>query len=516
MNAGLHVNRWAKRRPDSCALFDRDRERTWRELDDRTNRLANVLISEFRVRPGERVALLTANRIEVAEVLVACHKARAVYVGLNVRFDADELADALDNAAPVLLVVAGEFAAQATAVATPRGIPTLDLDDAGPRGYEARLASADETAPASSHQSHPGDVACVVYTSGTTGRAKGVTFDHAAVLQHATIACVEYEIGVESRYLVQIPHNSSVNITIMPCLAAGAALGFADSRSFDPPTFAGLVASAKVTHTFLVPTQLMRILDQLADDDMRLSGLTTLGYGSSPIAPDRLRQLVDRYGPIFIQLYGMAEVASIGTLLRKDDHVRALDFEPRLFASAGRPSWGVDVLVVDDEGAEVETGERGEVVFSGSHVMLGYYRDAERTADALVNGRMHSGDIGIVDDEGYVYIVDRKKNLIIRGGQNIAPTEIENTLYRHEAVLDACVVGAPDEEWGERVVAVVTLRPGLRVSESELIDFVNASGLARFKRPEQITVVDAIPKNSVGKIDKALVRGWYWTDGRAV
>ena len=129
---------------------------------------------------------------------------------------------------------------------------------------------------------------------------------------------------------------------------------------------------------------------------------------------------------------------------------------------------------------------------------------------------MHSGDIGIVDDEGYVYIVDRKKNLIIRGGQNIAPTEIENTLYRHEAVLDACVVGAPDEEWGERVVAVVTLRPGLRVSESELIDFVNASGLARFKRPEQITVVDAIPKNSVGKIDKALVRGWYWTDGRAV
>ena len=516
MNAGLHVNRWAKRRPDSCALFDRDRERTWRELDDRTNRLANVLISEFRVRPGERVALLTANRIEVAEVLVACHKARAVYVGLNVRFDADELADALDNAAPVLLVVAGEFAAQATAVATPRGIPTLDLDDAGPRGYEARLASADETAPASSHQSHPGDVACVVYTSGTTGRAKGVTFDHAAVLQHATIACVEYEIGVESRYLVQIPHNSSVNITIMPCLAAGAALGFADSRSFDPSTFAALVASAKVTHTFLVPTQLMRILDQLADDDTRLSGLTTLGYGSSPIAPHRLRQLVDRYGPIFIQLYGMAEVASIGTLLRKDDHVRALDFEPRLFASAGRPSWGIDVLVVDDAGAEVEPGERGEVVFSGSHIMLGYYRDAERTADALVNGRMHSGDIGIVDDEGYVYIVDRKKNLIIRGGQNIAPTEIENTLYRHEAVLDACVVGAPDEEWGERVVAVVTLRPGLQASESELIDFVNASGLARFKRPEQITVVDAIPKNSVGKIDKALVRGWYWTDGRAV
>lgn len=516
MTAGLQVGRWARRRPDACALFDATRERTWRELDDRTTRLANLLADEYGVRPGDRVALLAENRIEVAEVLAGCHKAGAVYVGLNFRFDADELDHALDNAEPVVLVLSGEFAGRGEVVAGARGIPTLDLDAAGNRGYEAALARSSTATPAAMHRCNPRDLACIVYTSGTTGRAKGVTFDHAAMLQHATITCIEYEIDVDSRYLIQIPHNSSVNITIVPCLAAGAALGFADNRAFDPSGFAGLVADRGVTHTFLVPTQLMRILDQLDDDDTRLGSLTTLGYGSSPIAPDRLRRLVSRYGPIFIQLYGMAEVASIGTLLRKDDHVRALTDSPALFASCGRPSFGVDVLVVDDDGNEVGVGERGEVVFSGPHLMLGYHRDPERTAETIMDGRLHSGDIAMVDEQGYLYIVDRKKNLIIRGGQNIAPTEIENVLYLHPAVLEASVVGAPDPDWGERVVAVVTLRPGVEASEQELIDFVETSTLARFKRPEQVTIIESMPKNAVGKIDKQEVRSWYWTDGRAV
>lgn len=516
MNIGLQVSRWAARRPDACALFDGTRERNWSELDKRSTRLANLLVDRFGVQPGDRVALLTENRIEVAEVLAGCHKSGAVYVGLNFRFDADELDGALENAEPVVLLTSGEFAARAESVAARRGIPILDLDLAGEAGYESLLVGAGTDTPAAMHRAANSDVACIVYTSGTTGRPKGVTFDHAAMLQHATITCLEYEIDVDSRYLVQIPHNSSVNITIAPCLAAGAALGFADNRSFAPSSFAALVSQARVTHTFLVPTQLMRILDQLDDDDKRLCGLTTLGYGSSPIAPDRLRRLVDRYGPIFIQLYGMAEVASIGTLLRKSDHVRALTDTPALLTSCGRPSFGMDVLVVDEAGNEVEVGQRGEVVFSGPHLMLGYHRDQKRTAEALFDGRMHSGDIAEVDERGYLYIVDRKKNLIIRGGQNIVPTEIENALYLHPAVLEASVVGAPDPEWGERVVAVVVLRPSAHASEQELAAFVNASDLARFKRPEQISIIESMPKNAVGKIDKQTVRSWYWTDRRAV
>ena len=516
MSLGIAVRRWRLRNPDGCAAFDANVERTWRELDERTSRLANVLADRYGVSAGDRVALLAENRVAVLEVLVGTHKAGAVYVGLNFRFDAAELDGALENAQPRVLICSGEFAQRAAAVAAARGIPVLDLDDADSEGYEQVLVAAGDGAPPLMHRVRPDDVACIVYTSGTTGRPKGVTFDHAAMLQHATIACLEYEIDSSTRYLIQIPHNSSVNITMAPCLVAGAAVGFADNRSFDPDRFASVVSDGRVTHTFLVPTQLMRILDQLTDDDKRLDGLRTLGYGSSPIAPDRLRSLIERYGPIFIQLYGMAEIASIGTLLRKDDHVRALSDRPQLLASCGRPSYGVDVLVVDDKGEEVPCGARGEVVFSGPHVMRGYHDDPARTAEAIYDGRMHSGDIAEMDADGYLYIVDRLKNLIIRGGQNIVPTEIENVLYRHPAVLEAAVVGAPDREWGERVVAVVALRRDASAGADELAATVESSELARFKRPEEIRVVDTLPKNAVGKIDKQAVRSWFWTDGRAV
>jgi fatty-acyl-CoA synthase len=334
--------------------------------------------------------------------------------------------------------------------------------------------------------------------------------------QHATVACLEYEITPDTRYLIQIPHNSSVNITIAPCLMMGAAIGFQDSRSFSPDTFASVVAQFAVTHSFLVPTQLMRVLDQLTDDDRRMSTLTTLGYGSSPISPDRLRDLVARYGPIFLQLYGMAEIASIGTILRKVDHERALGDKPALLNSCGRPSYGVAVRVVDDNGNDVPVGERGEVVFAGPHVMLGYYRDEKRTSDALYDGWMHSGDIGVFDDEGYLYIVDRLKNLIIRGGLNIAPVEIENVIYRHPGVLEVAVVGAPDEEWGERIVAVVARTTNGTVTEQEILDLCRNSELASIKRPEEVRFVDSLPKNAVGKIDKGSVRNQFWTGTRQV
>jgi acyl-CoA synthetase (AMP-forming)/AMP-acid ligase II len=259
----------------------------------------------------------------------------------------------------------------------------------------------------------------------------------------------------------------------------------------------------------------MRILDCDRDVTERLRSLETLGYGSSPISPDRLRLLVDRFGPIFIQLYGMAEIASIGTLLRKDDHVRALDGESQLLRSAGQPSLAVDVRVVNEEGRDVAPGDRGEVIFSGPHVMKGYYRDPERTADVLVNGWIHSGDIAEVDQRGYISIVDRLKHLIIRGGQNIAPTDIENVFYRHPGVLEVAVVGAPDPEWGERIVAVVALRPGFEVSAEELLAHA-ATELPRFVRPEEIVFVVSLPKNAVGKIDKQAVRRPMWSAERQV
>lgn len=516
MSAGAAVARWAVRRPTETAVFDEHRRRTWHDLDERTTRLANSLVDELGVRPGDRVALLTENRLEVAEVLVATHKAGAVYVGLNFRFEPNELTGALDNAEPRVLLVSADLTLEAAAAVAGRETALVSLDDDGPDGYEALILRGPSRRPVAMAGVRPDQAACIVYTSGSTGQPKGVLFDHAAMLQHCTVVCLEYAIDVDTTYLLQIPHNSSVNITILPCLAAGATLGFSDSRGFEPERFAAAVARHRVSHTFLVPTQLMRLLDLLDPDDDRLATLTTVGYGSSPIAPGRLGELVARLGPVFIQLYGMAEIASVGTLLRKEDHVRALQGESHLLASCGRPSFAMDVTVVAADGSPVEPGVRGEAVFTGPHMMRGYHHDPARTAEAIIDGRMHSGDIAEVDREGFVYIVDRLKNLIIRGGQNIVPTEIENVLYDHPAVLEAAVVGAPDPTWGERVVAVVSLRLGMSTTEGELMATVEASGLARFKRPEQITVVDSVPKNAVGKIDKRAVRRPFWDGERQV
>jgi acyl-CoA synthetase (AMP-forming)/AMP-acid ligase II len=512
MNLGVAVSREARRRPDALALFSTEYRCTYAELDDRTTRIARWLRDECNVSTGDRLAVLLPNRCEVVEYLVAAHKAALVYVGLNFRMDDSDLRSVFENAEPSLLVTCEEFRATAGMLKEAFGVPFVMIEDlVGAKSPLAKV-SADPLGlfPASS------DHACIVYTSGTTGRPKGVLFDHSAMSQHATVACLEYEIMPDTRYLIQIPHNSSVNITIAPCLMMGAAIGFQDSRSFSPDTFASVVAQFEVTHSFLVPTQLMRVLDQLTDDDRRMSTLTTLGYGSSPISPDRLRDLVARYGAIFLQLYGMAEIASIGTILRKVDHERALGDKPALLNSCGRPSYGVAVRVVDDKGNDVPVGERGEVIFAGPHVMLGYYRDEKRTSDALYDGWMHSGDIGVFDDEGYLYIVDRLKNLIIRGGLNIAPVEIENVIYRHPAVLEVAVVGAPDEEWGERIVAVVARTTNGTVTEQEILDLCRQSELASIKRPEEVRFVDSLPKNAVGKIDKGSVRNQFWTGTRQV
>ncbi len=515
MNVGLAVTRISQRAPASLALFDGARSMDYATLEARSNRLANLLHGDFRFAKGERVALLVHNRMEVVEVLVGTVKAAMVYVGLNFRMTETELGSVLDNAGARLLITEPEFEALARRLAAQRDVPVLVLDPGG--SYEAALAASSDAFPAAAHTVFPQDPFAIVYTSGTTGLPKGILFDHAAALQHGTVACLEYEVDANTRYLIQIPHNSCVNITIVPVLMAGAAVGFAESRGFSGPALCDAVERHRVTHTFLVPTMLATLLEQdQGDFPRRLSSITTLGYGSSPIPTERLRTLVARYGPIFIQLYGMAEIASIGTLLRKQDHVHALTDKSHLLASCGQPSYATTVRLVDPAGADVAPGETGEIIFGGPHTMLGYFREPERTGKALIGGWLHSGDVGRVDDEGYFYIVDRIKDLIIRGGYNLAPSEVEAVLYTHPAVLDAAVVGIPDDKWGEAVLAVVALKPGLSVSPDDLLQICRASTLSSIKQPERVEIVDSMPRNTIGKIDKKAVRETYWAGRRKV
>lgn len=506
MNLGHAVARHAQQRPDAVAYFGAGPDVSYLELEERTNRLAHVLTDDLGVRRGDRVALYVPNGVTVVEVLVACAKVGAVYVGLNFRLDRRELGQVLDNARPVLMIGCAAFEELLVEVCRERSIAYLSADGTGPESYAARCAAASADPHPARHDVRPEDDSCIVYSSGTTGVPKGILFDHAAVLQHATVTALEYDIDEDSRYLVQLPHNSSVNITFAPCLLRGAALGMEDSRGFDPLRFADSVERHRATHSFLVPTMLYRLLEQVRDDS-QLDSLVVLAYGSSSIPADRVRQLVSRFGPKFIQLYGMAEIASVGTLLRRDDHARALSGETELFASAGRASMGVVVRVVDPAtGEDVAAGERGEVVFAGPHVMTGYYRDEERTAEALVDGVMHSGDVGRLDERGYLYIVDRIKDLVIRGGHNIAPKEVEEVLFNHPAVLEVAVVGLPDAEWGESLCAAVVLREGAHADAAELERWCRDQGLASIKVPSRFEVRPELPKNLVGKFDKAAIR----------
>ncbi len=515
MNVGLAVTRIAQRAPLSLALFDGERSMDYATLEQRSNRLAHALRDGHRFDKADRVALLVHNRMEVVEVMVGVVKAGLVYVGLNFRMTESELNAVLDNAEPRMLITEPEFEALATRLAKRRGIPLRVLDRAD--SFEAELSSASAAFLADAHTVFPHDHFAIVYTSGTTGLPKGILFDHAAALQHGTVACLEYEIDAQTRYLIQIPHNSCVNITIVPTLMAGGAVGFAESRGFDSHALCETVERHRVTHTFLVPTMLATLLEQDPGDfPQRLASITTLGYGSSPIPAERLRTLVATYGPIFIQLYGMAEIASIGTLLRKQDHVRALDDKPHLLASCGQASYATTVRLVGPDGVDVARDETGEIIFGGPHTMRGYFREPERTARALIGGWLHSGDVGRTDDEGYWYIVDRIKDLIIRGGYNLAPSEVEKVLYTHPAVLDAAVVGIPDEKWGEAVLAVVSLQPGMQASADELMRLCQASALSSIKQPERVEIVDAIPKSTIGKIDKKAVRERFWTGSRKV
>jgi acyl-CoA synthetase (AMP-forming)/AMP-acid ligase II len=517
VNVGLAVTRSARRYGSRTAVFDDDREVSYSELEARSNRLANALTDGLGLERGSKIAFSSPNRIEVAEVMAGVAKAGMTYVGLNFRLSEQELVSIFENSQPAAVIVDGPSRELLEAVNADLGAPLIDLDDEGPQGYEQLLLEASDRPPDTLHSVWPDDDFCIVYTSGTTGTPKGVWFDHGRVLQHATVAVIEYEISAATRYLMAIPHNSSVNITLVPVLTMGGAIGFFESRGFDGLRYAEAVERHAATHSYLVPTQLYRLLDQLPKDSQALRSVVTLGYGAAPMAPERTREMVERFGPIFNQLYGMAEIASIGSILRKEDHVRALEHRPELFGSAGQPSYAVDTRVVNDAREDVSPGERGEVIFAGPHVMKGYYRDPERTAETLIDGWVHSGDIAEVDEEGYIYIVDRKKDLMIIGGHNVAPSEIEAVIHEHPDILEVGVIGVPSKEWGESILAVAALRPGATASAEEIQEWCRDNAqLPTVKTPERVELVDALPKNAIGKIAKNELRERYWTDARRV
>jgi acyl-CoA synthetase (AMP-forming)/AMP-acid ligase II len=350
-----------------------------------------------------------------------------------------------------------------------------------------------------------------MYTSGTTGRPKGAILSHAAVCANVEQLNAVVELVAGDRFLIVAPmYHAAASINVFTVVRQGGTLVIMEE--FDPHAVVDTLAGRHIRATVLVPAMIQACLVQVPDAGQRsYDDLRYIGYGASPIAAETLRCAMEVFGCDFAQGYGMTETTAVVTALTARDHRRALGGEPGLLLSCGRPLPGTEVRVVDAEQRDVPVGDIGEVIVRGPQLMRAYHNLPEATAAALAGYWMHTGDAGCLDGEGFLYILDRVKDMIVSGGENIYPREVEDVLFEHPAVADAAVIGVPDEQWGETVKAVVVLRAGRAADESELIEFCRVR-VAGFKSPRSVDFVDELPRNASGKVLKKDLRAPFWAD----
>lgn len=504
MELGSITARAARYWPRQTALIDARKRVSFAELENRANQLANALI-QAGVQAGDRVAIQAWNRVELVETEVACYKGAFIKVPLNARLSTDETAHMLQDSGAKVLVADAEHA---QAVLTRKNeVPALErvvnIDD----GYDAWLTTQ-ASAPVQARTCGE-DVAVLHYTSGSSGVLKAAmqTFgNREAMLRKFLMSPMRRAMpGDVQAHVGPITHASGMNLMyLIYCGATSLLLG-----RFEETELLQAIERERVTRLFMVPTMINRIVNHPEINRYDLSSLRLVLYGAAPMAPALVEKAIGLFGPILTQGYGAGETNSMVTLLTEQDHVDALAHNPKRLASCGRCYAETEVRIVDAQDKDIQVGEVGEIIVRGADVMKGYWNAPELTSEAIVNGYYRTGDLATIDDEGYIYIVDRKKEMIISGGFNIYPAEIEQVLYAHPDIYEAAAVGIPDEEWGEQIKAVVVLKPGHSVSAQHIMDFC-AKDLPGFKRPRSVDFTQELPKNPNGKIVRRLVREPFW------
>jgi fatty-acyl-CoA synthase len=474
---------------------------TYAEFAGRAHRLAHALRGPMGCRPGDRVAYLSPNCSEMLEAYFGVVLAGCVLVPLNIRLSAAEVQRLVDDCRPEVLVTHPDHAGTAATVTGPR--PLL----MGP-GYEALLAGQPSHRFEASVDDE-NDLCEIFYTSGTTGRPRGAMLSHRALHTHAVDSALTLGIDHRDVQLHTIPlfHVNGWGAPhYVTCMGARHVL----APRFDAAAVVGSVERYGVTRMSIVPAMARSILDQPGLDRRNLSSLRQVTVGGAPPPPGLIAELEAAFGCEVIGGYGLTEAApQLTKALTTRAHDQLASAEQQLRkATTGHAMVGVDLRVLDDDGEEVAPDGRsvGEICVRSNHVMSGYWEDPEGTAEALRGGWLHTGDLATVDSEGYLMIVDRRKDVIVSGGENIASVEVEVALCAHPAVQEAAVVGMPDERWGEVPRAFVVLRPGLSAEPEDLVEAVR-SRLARFKAPRIVEFLEELPRNSTGKVLKAELRG---------
>lgn len=478
MQIGSLIRRAALHFKDAPCLSEDARTISYREFDAATDRLGNALL-DAGLEPGERVGVLLPNSIECLVAYYALAKAGLVRVSLNTRETLEDHRYKLSDSGSRGVIH--------------NGVDGLGVEiSIGPSELSRMIAGGrDEPCAVDRALDAPLRLG---YTGGTTGKAKAVTLTTRGELAELTAFLTDLmpDIRPGDTFLHAAPIAHASGAFFLPAIARGARSLI--MGKFDPAQFIDLAASQKASLTFLVPTMLAMILEEPALATAKLD-FRRIAYGASPISPALLARAEKRFGRVFAQTYGQAESPMVITCLKPEDHDRS--------GSCGRPFTMVDVAIFDDDDKPLPPGAKGEIVCRGPQTMAYYWNRPEQTAQAFRNGWLHTGDIGTMDEDGFFFILDRKNDMLISGGYNVYPREVEEVLLAFPGVVEAAVIGLPDERWGERIEAVVSGRPGL--DPAALLEHARA-GLAGFKCPKKITVWPELPKSSANKILRRTVR----------
>ncbi|QKT09428.1 class I adenylate-forming enzyme family protein [Rhodococcus sp. W8901] len=504
------LRRNAARFPDRTALSmaDGSDSRTYLELHQRAMRLANGLSG--LADPGDRVALLSENSLEYVEAYYGVPAAGMTLALLNYRLHPKEWVWILNDSGARVLLVQPKYldliADHRAELETVEHIVVIGEDTATFTSYEQLLSGAATTAPQIDISDD--DDAWLLYTSGTTGKPKGARLSHRNLNTALIQSAIEHQPTPDTCFLNAMPlcHVAGF-LTPLHQFRGGSVLMMSD---WDPERWMQLVQDHRVTSGGFAPTMMQMLLAHPKIDDYDLSSLEWMGYGASKIPADVLRRTIERFGPVVYAGMGMTELGGNMLVLDKAAHIRAANGEEHLLDAVGKPMSLVDVRVVAHDGTECAPGEIGEIVVRGDQVTTGYFRNPEATAQAFEDGWFHTGDLAHRDDEGFIYIVDRAKDMIITGGENVYSSEVENAIYSHPDVLTAAVIGTPDDKWGEIVTAVVVPKPGVELTADDIVSTCK-SQIASFKQPRKVIFTDAMPQTVSGKIRKNILRDQYTT-----
>ncbi len=505
----------ARRSGEAIAFTYAGEDISFAALDDGADRVANGLAA-LGVQPGERVAFLGKNHPFYFEALLGAARMGAVMTPVNWRLAAPEVAYILDDCRARVVFVGEGFAAVLGAIRedTARVEQVIGIDAPDYPGSDYRIWRDGFAATPPAHRVRPGDDALQLYTSGTTGKPKGAVMTHAAILASRDPAA-----GGAAMRAWQEPVPGDVTLLAMPCFhisGTGTGIGTMVAGThaivlpeYDPGKALDLIEQRNIAKIFLVPAAIRTLIDHPRAGEVDFTRLRYVTYGASPIPLDLMREAMRVLGCGFVQMYGMTETCGTIVALDPEDHVP--EGSPRM-RSVGRPLAGVEIKVVDKAGNDVPVGSVGEIAARSKTNMRGYWNNPEATAAAIdADGWLRTGDAGYLDADGYLYIHDRVKDMIISGGENVYPAEVENALYSHPAVADVAVIGVPDARWGEAVKACVVVKPGETLTEAELIAHARRH-IAGYKCPKSVDVMPVLPRNPSGKILRRELRAPYWAD----